>query len=179
MCVISERASSRLDGCYWYRKKRTHVGRGWSTRGNAYPVKSKGNDLTCDGNSPHPRLMTFPPTPPRAKQTHPPLLLRKKAPQDCKQAITVPEQMLKIMTAEITKSLCSLVALKGPAGSDGRMKQIELIFQPQQSFSSLQQSAAQTVKHTSAILETGAVSVSVWKKNGPDASLVPGGWRSA
>lgn len=81
--------------------------------------------------------------------------------------MTVPEQMLKIMTAEITQSLCSLVALKGPAGSDRRMKQNELIFHQQQ------QPFIAPHEHASAILGTAAASVSIG-----EAMAVMRGWRS-
>lgn len=80
--------------------------------------------------------------------------------------MTVPEQMLKIMTAEITQSLCSLVALKGPAGSDRRMKQNELIFHQQQ------QPFIAPHEHASAILGTAAASVSIGE------GMAVQGWRS-
>lgn len=81
-CVIFEHSTSCLGGCYWYKKTRTHLGRGQSARGNPYPVKSKENGLTCDAISPSafwwlslrlPREQTKP-TPPT----------QEKAPQDCK-----------------------------------------------------------------------------------------------
>lgn len=81
--------------------------------------------------------------------------------------MAVPEQMLKIMTAEITQSLCSLVALKGPAGSDRRMKQNELIFHQQQ------QPFITPHEHASAILGTAAASVSIG-----EGMAVMRGWRS-